>query len=255
MKTTKLIISLAATAMTVAAASAQSNTFTIKGGGDVNVASADEQHPLYVVNGRAVDFAELKNIDNSQIESFTVLKNAESTKVYASMGDVSNGVVVIELKGSEESVYTSVDKMPTFLDGDINTFRQWVMQQVRYPAQATEQNIQGNVLVKFIIGKDGLIELSNIEILSSPSEILSDEVIRVMKTSPKWKPGKKDGKSARVSLVMPVSFKLLDSDSGKVELNGKTISVSKGDSEERSTAVIYQDSAVDEIVVVGFGKK
>lgn len=239
MKTTKFIFSLAAAVMTLAAAPAQQNTVTIKGGGEVN--TADNQQPLYIVDGRAVDTDAINSIDPSQIESITVYKDKANLDRYAIFGNVSHGVIVITLKSKDETVYTSVDQMPSFLGGDINTFRQWVMQQVRYPAQAMEQNIQGNVIAKFIIGKDGLIELSNIEILRSPSEILSEEVTRVLKNSPAWAPGKKEGKNTRVSLVIPVSFSMYNPDD---KLSGKV--------EETKVDV---ENAADEIVVVGFVKK
>lgn len=239
MKTTKFIFSLAAAVMTLAAAPAQQNTVTIKGGGEVN--TADCQQPLYIVDGHAVDTDAINSIDPSQIESITVYKDKANLDRYAIFGNVSHGVIVITLKSKDETVYTSVDQMPSFLGGDIDTFRQWVMQQVRYPAQAMEQNIQGNVIAKFIIGKDGLIELSNIEILRSPSEILSEEVTRVLKNSPAWTPGKKEGKNTRVSLVIPVSFRMYNPDD---KLSSKV--------EETKVDV---ENAADEIVVVGFVKK
>lgn len=255
MKTTKFIFSLAAAVMTLAAAPAQQSASTTKGGGDVSI--ADCQQPLYIVDGRAVDTDAINSIDPSQIESITVYKDKANLDRYAIFGDVSHGVIVITLKSKDETVYTSVDQNPAFLGGDINTFRQWVMQQMRYPAQAMEQNIQGNVVVKFIIGKDGLIELSNIEILSSPSEILSEEVVRVMKNSPAWTPGKQEGKSARVSFVMPVSFRMVGSSDEQVNLDGKNIKVIKNDSGDSDSAITitYNNQVVDEIVVVGFGKK
>ncbi len=88
-------------------------------------------------------------------------------------------MVVIELKNRKaDEVYDNVEQMPTFLGGNIETFRQWLMQQIRYPAEAIEAGIGGTVLIKFIIGTDGSIEPSTLEIMRSPHEILSSEVIR-----------------------------------------------------------------------------
>lgn len=236
MKTTKQILSLAAAAMMLSAASAQERgVIAIHNGGKAPVAVAENQQPLYVVDGRAIDAAELKNIETSKIELITIVKD-ESAAEYAALGDVSNGVILITLRSDDETVYNSADQMPTFLGGDMNTFRNWVMQQVRYPADAVKRGIQGDVVVKFTVSKSGLIENSNLDIISSPDPILTDEVMRVFRLSPAWEAGRSDGKKVRVSLVMPISFRIAGSDGDN---NGKA-----GASDNRGDAA--------EIVVVGF---
>ena len=96
--------------------------------------------------------------------------------------------------------------MPTFQGGDINSFRTWVMQRLQYPARAAENNIQGRVTVQFIVGKDGSI--TKIVVLSSPDESLSDEVIRVMFSAPKWSPGLQQGNPVKVQFEFTIEFKL-----------------------------------------------
>lgn len=239
MKTTKQILSLAAAAMMLSAASAQGQGgVNVQGAGKAPVAVAEMPKPLYIVDGRAVELDEIKNLDPSQIESMSVFKD-KSAEQYASLGDVSNGVIVITLRSDDDKFYVTVDEMPTFLGGDINTFRNWVQQQVRYPADAMKRNIQGDVVVKFIVGKDGLIESSNLEVLSSPDAMLTDEVMRVLRQSPAWSAGRHDGKNVRVSLALPISFRLMNI-SADVEKNG-------------NAAASDNHKAVDEIVVVGFG--
>lgn len=71
----------------------------------------------------------------------------------------------------------SLDVMPSFQGGDLDTFRKWVNANVVYPQLALENGISGRVVTSFVIEKDG--SLSNIEIIQSPDKILSAEVMRV----------------------------------------------------------------------------
>lgn len=98
-----------------------------------------------------------------------------------------------------------VDVLPSFMDGDIQTFRRWLYGKISYPVEAMEYGISGTVRVSFIIEKDG--RLNKIKVEESPHKLLSDEVVRVLKLSPKWKPGENDGKHVRVMLNLPVEFK------------------------------------------------
>ena len=96
--------------------------------------------------------------------------------------------------------------MPSFQGGDLMTFRAWVMGQIRYPQIAIENNITGRVVVSFVIEKDG--RLTNIQVLQTPDSSLSDETIRVLKTSPKWTPGKQRNQTVRVKYTLPVQYNL-----------------------------------------------
>jgi TonB-dependent SusC/RagA subfamily outer membrane receptor len=100
--------------------------------------------------------------------------------------------------------------MPTFQGGGLDVFRNWVQQQLRYPKEAFENNIQGQVTVQFVIERDG--SLSTITELNSPAKVLTDETSRVLLTSPKWSPGIHGGKPARVFYVLPVQFRLQEAD-------------------------------------------
>ena len=71
---------------------------------------------------------------------------------------------------------------------------------------AQENNITGRVLLKFVVEKDGT--LTNIQVLQSPDKSLADEAIRVLKTSPRWEPGKQRNQSVRVFYTLPVDFQL-----------------------------------------------
>ncbi len=106
----------------------------------------------------------------------------------------------------EEEIFVTAEEMPTFQGGDLGKFRSWVMQHVKYPSIALENGVQGNVVVKFVVEKDGT--LSSFQVLQSPDKTLSEAAIEVFKKSPKWKPGKQRNKPVRVTYTLPISFNI-----------------------------------------------
>ncbi len=117
--------------------------------------------------------------------------------------------IVIEEKEEvieEEEIFVNAEEMPTFQGGDLSKFRNWVQQNVKYPQIALENGIQGNVVIKFVVEKDG--KLSNIQVLQAPDKTLADAAVAVLQRSPKWKPGKQRSKPVRVTYTLPVSFKI-----------------------------------------------
>ena len=98
------------------------------------------------------------------------------------------------------------ETMPSFQGGDLNKFRNWLASRVRHPQIALENGIQGRVVARFVIEKDG--SLTNIQILQSPDYSLSEEVIRVLNQSPKWSPGKQRDRVVRVTFTIPVDFRI-----------------------------------------------
>ena len=101
-----------------------------------------------------------------------------------------------------------VDTMPMFMNGDVSTFRNWVMQNIRYPEAALQAGIQGAVFVQFVVGRDGYISADRISILQSPDDTLRDEVLRVIQLSPRWTPGVQRGQNVAVSFTIPIIFSL-----------------------------------------------
>ena len=115
-------------------------------------------------------------------------------------------VAVVEEVIDDDEPFVKVEQMPSFMGGDLMTFRNWVMKQVRYPQVAIENNITGRVLLTFVIEKDG--RLSNVKVLQNPHESLSNEAVRIIKESPMWTPGKQRGQAVRVKYTLPVEFRL-----------------------------------------------
>ena len=120
--------------------------------------------------------------------------------------EVIQQVEVVEEEIEDDQPFLVAETMPSFQGGDLNTFRNWVQQNVRFPQIALENGIQGRVVVTFVIEKDGT--LTNIEVLQAPDRSLSEEAVRVLETSPKWEPGMQSNKAVRVKYTLPVDFQI-----------------------------------------------
>ena len=165
-----------------------------------------EQKPLWVVDGRAISGEELSSL-SSEIESITVLRNAEETAKFSHLGDVSNGVVVIALKQSEEEeVFIFAEVMPSYMGGDLNTFRSWVIQHLRYPDEALKNGWQDNVVVQFVVNREGYITYDSINVIQSKYSVLAEEVKRVVASTARWTPGVQNGRAVSVMMTLPVTF-------------------------------------------------
>ena len=81
----------------------------------------------------------------------------------------------------------------------------WLSQNIRYPAAAQRNGIQGRVMVSFVVEKNGSV--SDVRVLKSVDPLLDNEAIRVVKAMPKWSPGKLNGQAVRVKYTLPISFK------------------------------------------------
>ena len=106
----------------------------------------------------------------------------------------------------EEQPYMKVQQMPTFQGGDLNAYRNWMQSQLQYPKEAKDKGMKGRVIFSFVVEKDGSV--SEFKVLNTPDKLLSAEVERVFKLTPKWEPGKQNGKAVRVKYTVPITFTL-----------------------------------------------
>ena len=104
-----------------------------------------------------------------------------------------------------DMVFDVVEVMPQYPGGQI-AMLQYLMKNIKYPEQAMKEGIQGRVTVRFIVEKDGSI--SDVKPVLSVHPLLNKEAVRVVKSMPKWSPGKHNGKPVRVRFNLPVMFKL-----------------------------------------------
>ena len=114
---------------------------------------------------------------------------------------------VIEEEVEEEVIFVgNVEEKPTFNGGDANEFSKWVNSRLVYPEIAKENGVEGRVTLQFTISKEGRLE--NVTVLNAPDKTLADEAVRVVSSSPKWKPGKQRDRAVKVSYVFPVIYRL-----------------------------------------------
>lgn len=106
----------------------------------------------------------------------------------------------------EDVVFEVVEVMPEFPNGGMPGLMKYLGKNVKYPIEAHANNIEGRVVVHFIVNKDGSI--SNVGLTRSVDPLLDKEAIRVISDMPKWKPGMQRGKAVRVKYTVPVMFRL-----------------------------------------------
>ncbi len=104
-----------------------------------------------------------------------------------------------------EEVKDFVETMPSF-PGGLSEFYKFVRKNLKYPAQARRLQIEGKVFVHFVVDKNG--RLSDIKIVKGIGIGCDKEVLRIINISPKWNPGKQGGLPVKVSMMMPITFRL-----------------------------------------------
>lgn len=97
------------------------------------------------------------------------------------------------------------DELPSFPGGDAK-LREWIKKNMKYPSYAKNNGIEGQVLVVFIVEKDGSI--SNAEVSWGVDPSLDQEALRIVNKMPKWKPGTQNGVAMRVKYRLPITFTL-----------------------------------------------
>jgi TonB family protein len=125
----------------------------------------------------------------NKVEGLTVVSNSDQAKT----------------KTDQEEVFLVVEQTPEFPGGE-DAFRTYLINQVKYPAEAVKKGIQGKVFVTFVVGKDGAVK--NSKIIRGVDPMLDKEALRVVNAMPKWKPGKQSGKDVAVQFTVPINFKL-----------------------------------------------
>lgn len=118
---------------------------------------------------------------------------------------------VVEAKPTEKSTAEGtvsialVEQKPQFPGGDAAMYK-WIGEHMKYPEAAAQAGIQGRVVVSFIVEKDGSV--SNVKVLRGKDPDLDKEAVRVVRSMPRWQPGKMNGTPVRVTYMLPLNFKL-----------------------------------------------
>lgn len=160
--------------------------------------------------------------DDMVEESRELLSQEElnSNKVQISIETVNNGntegVDIAEIRREQREIINQppqepnqvldhVEVMPQFPGGNVELMR-YLSANIKYPTIAAENGIEGRVVLKFVVGKDGGI--SNIQVVRALDPSCDKEAVRVVKGMPKWIPGMQNGHPVAVYFTLPVLFKL-----------------------------------------------
>ena len=139
-----------------------------------------------------VDDSMFQNIEDSN-EGFEIMDYIESAPEEETI--------------EEEAIpFQLVEEKPSFNGGDANEFSKWVNSRLVYPEIAKENGVQGRVTLQFTVNADGTV--SNVKVLRGVDSSLDKEAVRVVSSSPKWKPGKQRDRAVKVTYTFPVIFQL-----------------------------------------------
>ena len=151
----------------------------------------------------AVQEVEVLNVVEDNVETETIEVTTEENEQEVV---IAAPVEAPQEDEEEEVVFVIVESMPEFPGGQQALFK-YLSENVKYPVIAQENGIQGRVICQFVVNKDGSIV--DVEVVRSGGDpSLDKEAVRVIKSMPKWKPGKQRGKPVRVKYTVPVNFKL-----------------------------------------------
>lgn len=152
----------------------------------------------------AVQEVEVLNVVEDDVETESIEINTEDEKDVEVV--IAPPVEAPVEEEEEEVVFVVVETMPEFPGGQQALFK-YLSENVKYPVIAQENGIQGRVICQFVVNKDGAIV--DVEVVRSGGDpSLDKEAVRVIKSMPKWNPGKQRGKAVRVKYTVPVNFRL-----------------------------------------------
>ena len=110
---------------------------------------------------------------------------------------------------NQDDAYVIVEEMPEFPGGE-KALLKYIAENVVYPQEAKEKDIEGSVYIKFVVNSEGKVQ--DVETLRGVDPLLDQEAIKVIESLPDFKPGRQDGKPVNVSMQVPIMFKIVQAD-------------------------------------------
>ncbi len=174
--------------------------------------------PEEVANQQQV--TDLLIVEDDKIEEEKQVKNTDEVlENEAALGavDITEGtndlnkvivkeeVIVAPVVEDEPVSIAMVEQKPEFPGGEAAMYK-WLRDNIVYPSAASEEGVQGRVVVEFVVGKDGSI--TNVRVVRPRHPALDKEALRVVKAMPNWVPGRNNGQPVKVTYTLPVTFKL-----------------------------------------------
>lgn len=134
-----------------------------------------------------------------QISIATVLSGNEEG---IDIADLPDHKVIVQ---DEPTIFEIVEQMPSFPGGAAEMMR-YIGENMKYPVVAQESNIQGRVTIRFVVSATG--DIDDVQVVRSLDPSCDREAIRVVKSMPRWTPGRQNGKNVAVYFTLPVLFRL-----------------------------------------------
>ncbi|MBD8347136.1 MULTISPECIES: energy transducer TonB [unclassified Dysgonomonas] len=164
--------------------------------------------PVITEDSKVNEDKEMKSIEelNEKKDIQISIATVEGTndKNAVDIAELKEHKVIVEDKEPEKP-FVSVEQMPQFPGGDVELMK-FINGGIKYPTIAAENGIEGRVVIRFVVGKDG--NVSDVQVVRSLDPSCDKEAVRVVKTMPKWVPGKQNGRNVPVYYTLPVLFKL-----------------------------------------------
>jgi TonB family protein len=182
--------------------------------------------PLVILDGNEIPSGNMDKISPDQIESISVLKDKSATIMFGDKG--KNGVILITSKAKtrtdkeaqsgtpgkkseqsktnakgEKEVFIVVEEMPEYPGGS-SALRNFIAVEIKYPAEARKNKIQGKVFVSFVVSSTGRVEEAMV--VKSVNPLLDAEALRVVNRMPEWKPARQRGQAVSVAYTVPIEF-------------------------------------------------
>lgn len=153
------------------------------------------------------EIIEQKDLKDVQVADKTQegIKSEANIPVDPGLGDEGKKEVIVQEKIVEPEIFTVVEQMPTFPGGDAEMIK-YLAKNIKYPAIARDNGIEGTVVLEFIVDENG--KISEIKERKGLGGGCTQEAIRVVNTMPEWKPGKQNGRPVKVRFNLPIRFRL-----------------------------------------------
>lgn len=155
--------------------------------------------------------------DTADLLDYSLMERELET-IYSFVRDLVNCepapdfISVPESDGLHDKVYSydAVDVPPSFMGrADLRIFMEkWVYPYLKYPPEAVDNHVQGTVNVRFIVDRKG--NVTDVHVVKPADVLLDAEAVKVISASPRWKPGRVNGKTVACRITVPVEFKLTD---------------------------------------------
>ena len=139
-------------------------------------------------------------------EEINIREAVEKLSAAQPGGQVESVAEVLEKDPDAVLPFQAVEVKPAFEGGDANDFSKWVNSHIEYPQEAVDKNIAGKVVLQFTVNKLG--EVKDVKVVRGVNELLDNEAVRVVASSPKWEPATQNGVPVSVNYTFPVIFKI-----------------------------------------------